>query len=403
MGVAVAIGLVAGASDDSGGGSPFGGGGAPELEAEWSLSSYDFGDHGSFDSADGTVPGTILSTSNGWVTMVEPGTLEATLVSVEPDTGEVHWSTPMPEGRCTSTDPDSILCLTRDGGSQFQLLTLTAETGEVVGDPVPTDLTRVPVLLVPMGGEGWVTLSITAELAGLDLQGRTLWTEQIELGDYEVEWLDVDTAAYASSVILSLGPYVGTVQAGVEGAAVHECRGVAVTPEAWMCQGEDEAVGRAPDGTELWREDWQDYYLVDQYQRIAPVMIVDNWDGTVSAVDPLTGEHAAAVDMGSPEGSFNFLGDTEHPFVLTEDSINLLDTGLTTVLWSAPIRDEYLNIAGGGVIGEVLVIDGESSWGFDLATGDELWRRGFLPYDVMVIDEALVGLRITELLRYALP
>lgn len=401
VGVAVAIGLLVGAGDDSDGGSPFGGG-AAELDTAWTVSSYDLSDHGAFDRADGTVPGAILSTSHGWVSMVEPATLEAVLVSVDPDSGEVQWSTPVPEGRCTSTTPDSILCLTRDGGSQFQLLTVAAETGDPVGDPVPTDLTHVPVFVVPMGTDGLVTLSITAELAGLDLQGSTLWTEQIDLGDYEAEWLDVDTAAYASSVILHLGAYVGTVQASAEGAAVHDCQGVAATPEAWMCQGEDEAVGRAPDGTELWREDWQDYYLVDQYQQIAPVMIVDNWDGTVSAVNPVTGEHAAPVDLSTGR-SFNFLGDAEHPFVLTEDSINLLDAGLTTVLWSSPIRDEYLNIAGGGVIDEVLVVDGESSWGFDLATGDELWRRDFLPYDVMVVDDALAGLRITELVRYALP
>jgi hypothetical protein len=382
----VAIGLLAGASDGSGS-NPFGGGSAPDMDTAWSVDSYDLSDYGTFDSADGTVPGTVLSTSHGWIAMVEPSTLEALLVSVDPDSGSVQWSTPVPEGRCTTTTPDSILCLVRDGAPEFQLL--TRDDG-------------VPVLVVPMGGDAVVTLSISSELAAVDLQGTTLWTQPIDVGDYEVEWLEIDTAAYDASVILHLGGYVGTVQATAEGATLHDCRGVAVTPQAWMCQGEDDAVGLSPDGTELWRADWEDYYVVDQYEHIAPVMIVDNWDGTVSAVDPLTGDHGAAIDLGT-DSSFNLLGDAEHPVVLTDDSVVMLDAELTTVLWTAPIRDEYLNIAGGGVIGETLVVDGEQNWGFDVGTGEERWQRDFLPYDVLVLDDALVGVRINELVRYELP
>ena len=335
--------------------------------------------------------------------MAEPSQLDGEVASLDPDTGEVRWSVPMPEARCTATGEDTIVCLTREGGSQFQLVTLAAEDGQPVGDPVPTDLTHVPVVLVPLADAGLVTFTMDARLTALDLDGSTLWSEPIDLRDYEPDWLQPDVASYGSSTILHLGTYVGTVQASAEGAVVHDCRGVAVTPEAWLCTGDDTAVARAPDGTELWQGDWQDYYLVDQYEHIAPMIIVDNWDGSVSGVDPLTGDHGPAVPIDDDRSSFNLLGDPEHPFVFADASIHLLDADLTTVLWSAPIEDEYLNIASGGIVGDTLAIDAEHSYGFDVATGDMKWERAFLPYDSYVVGEAFVGMRATELMRYELP
>lgn len=383
------------------GGPP--GGYAPELEAQWVVSSYDISkDYGTFDSVDGTLGGELLETSTGWVTMIEPATPEAELVSVEPATGALQWVLPMPEARCTLNE-DALLCLTRSTGAQFELVTVAVDTGQVVGEPVLTDLTHVPVFLVMMGTDAVVTMSMAAELTGVDLQGSTLWSQPIDLGDYEVEWVEPDVAPIGSSVILSMGRAIGTVEAAAEGAVVHPCGDVAVTPEAWMCVGDDDAIGYAPDGSELWRGDWHDYYLVDRYQHIAPVMLVDNWDGTVSSIDPLTGQHGQPIRVGDDDASFNFLGDTAHPLVFTYDSVSLLDADLTTVLWTTPVYDEYLNIAGGGIVGDVVAVDAQHSYGFDLATGEMLWERAFLPYDAYAVGDGFVGVQINELIRYELP
>ncbi len=131
-------------------------------------------------------------------------------------------------------------------------------------------------------------------------------------------------------------------------------------------------------------------------------MLVDNWDGTVSSVDPLTGDHGPAIPIDD-RGYFNFLGDPEHPFVLAEDSVTLLTPDLTSAVWTAPIVDGFLNIAAGGVVGETLVIDAEHSWGLDLADGTRLWERDFLTSDVQIIDDGLYGLASAELIRYELP
>lgn len=405
--VVITIGLIAGAGDrsGSGGGSGPPGGYAPELEADWSVSSDDLtGNYGTFDSAEGSLSGTVLETTTGWVVMVEASTLGATLVSLEPESGDVQWSIPMPEARCTTMSGDTLVCLTRSGGSTFDLVTVDAGSGSLVGDPVPTDIAHVPVFVVPMGDDGLAAFTMRAELVGLDLQGSTQWTEAIDTGDYEIDWIVPDVAPLGSSTILLLGTHIGTVQASAQGAVLHDCRSVAVTEQAWMCTGEDDAVGLDPEGIELWREPWNDYYLVDQYQHIAPVIIVDNGNGTVSRVDPMTGKHGTAIDISDDDSaSFNFLGDTEHPFVFAEDTVSLLDADLTTVLWTSPIDDEYLNIAGGGVAGDILAIDAQHSYGFDLGTGEMLWERAFLPNDAVVVGDAFVGMRATELIRYQLP
>ncbi|WP_420111356.1 hypothetical protein [Pseudactinotalea sp.] len=406
--VVIVIGLIVGVTQGGGtGGSGSGppGGYAPELEADWTLSSQQLlGDYGAFDSPEGSLSGTVLETTAGWIVMLEASTLEARLVSVAPDSGDVQWSIPMPEARCTTSTGDALVCLTRSGGSTFELVTVDASSGAPVGDPVPTDIAHVPVFVVPMGDDGLTAFTMRSELIGLDLQGNTMWREELDTGDYETEWIQPDVARLGPSTILFLGTYVGTVQVDAQGPHMHECRSVAVTEQAWMCTGEDDAVGRDADGAELWREGWQDYYLVDRYQHIAPVIIVDNWDGTVSGVDPLTGTHGALIEVSDdPGASFNFLGDPEHPFVFADDTVSLLDADLTTVLWTSPIEDEYLNIAGGGLAGDTLAIDAQHSYGFDLDTGEMQWERAFLPNDALVVGEAFVGMQGSDLIRYQLP
>jgi hypothetical protein len=405
----VLLGVVIGASvvafTGSGGGGGGGGGGlgaAPDLDEAWVLNSYDHSDYGAWGSADGSIPGSALRTSHGMVAMIEPSTVGASLLSVDPESGDVQWSTPMPEARCAAPDPDTIVCLAREGGSTFELVTVDVVTGEHVGEPVRTEISHVPVMLLPLGTEHLVALSVDKELTALDLQGTTQWQDVLASPDLDTSYVQADVAHYENSVILSLGWLRGTFLLTLEGVTAYGCDSVAATPEAWMCSGEDDAIGLAPDGTELWREDWSDYYLIDRYQHIAPVMLVDNWDGTVSSVDPLTGDHGPAIPL-SEDGSFNFLGDPEHPFVLGDASITLLSPDLTAVVWTAPIVDGYLNIAAGGVVGDSLVVDGEHSWGFDISDGTRLWERDFLTNDVQVIDGGLYGLGINELVRYELP
>lgn len=398
----VVVGVGYSALTGSGGGGGGGLGAAPVLEEAWAVSSYDHSDYGTYDSADGTLPGSILTTSAGLVAMIEPSTLDASLLSIDPGSGSVRWSVPMPEARCAAPDPDTLLCLTRQGGSTFDLVTVDVGTGDLVGEPVPTEISHVPVLLLPLGPDGLVTLSVDKELTALDLAGSTRWEEPLDSPDLDTSYIQADVARYESSLILSFGWLRGTFFVTPEGSTKHDCDSVAATPAAWMCRGEDEAIGFAPDGAELWRADWHDYYLIDRYQYIAPVMLVDNWDGTVSSVDPLTGDHGPAVDLGE-DSSFNFLGDPEHPFVLAEESVSLLSSDLTSVVWTAPVVDGYLNIAGGGVVEDTLVVDGEHSWGFDIADGSRSWERDFLTSDVQVIDDALYGLGINELVRYELP
>lgn len=406
LGFAVAaLVVIAGALSSALGGSGDGDGDlgdAPELDEAWTVSSYDHSDYGTYDSADGTLPGSTLTTSHGLVVMIEPSTVDASLLSLDPGSGSVQWSAPMPEARCTAPDPDTLLCLTRGAGSTFDLVTLDVATGEPVGDPVPTEISHVPVVLLPVGADSLVALSVGKELTAIDRQGATLWEETLDAPDLDTSYVQADVAHYESSLILSFGWLAGTVLVTPEGSTSYACDSVAATPEAWMCRGEDEAIGFAPDGTELWRAGWQDYYLIDRYQHIAPVMLVDNWDGTVSSVDPLTGAHGPAVAMDE-ESSYNFLGDPEHPFVLADSSVSLLSPDLTRVVWTAPVVDGYLNIAGGGVVGDTLVIDGEHSWGLDLADGARRWERDFLTTDTRIIDDALYGLGTNELIRYDLP
>lgn len=408
--VAIGVAMVIGAADRTGSGGGGSGGGppggyAPELEPDWTVASNDItGDYGTFDGADGSVPGAILETAPGWVTMVEASTLTAKLVSLEPTSGDVRWSIPVPEARCTSRGEEAIVCLTRSNGSTFEIVTVDAETGAQVGDPAATEVAHVPVFVAPLGEDGLVVFTMAADLIGLDVQGRTLWSEEIDTHDYEVDWIQPDVASLGDTTILLMGSYIGTAQATADGVVMHDCRGVAVTEQAWMCTGEDDAIGYAPDGTELWREPWNDYYLVDQYEHIAPVIIVDNWDGTVSGVDPLSGKHGPAVEVSDDrDGAFSFLGDPEHPFVFTADTVSLLDADLRTVLWTTPVEDSYLGIAGGGVIEDTLVIDAEHSYGVDVDTGEVLWERAFLPFDAIVVGDAFVGLRASELIRYQLP
>src|SRR5690606_23974282 len=137
-------------SGSGGGGGGGGLGAAPELDRAWSVSSFDHSDYGSYDSADGTMPGSILSTSHGLVTMIEPSTVDASLLSVDAESGDVQWSAPMPAARCTAPDPGPVLCLTRAGGSTFELVTVDVATGEQVGEPIPTELSHVPVVLLPL-------------------------------------------------------------------------------------------------------------------------------------------------------------------------------------------------------------------------------------------------------------
>lgn len=377
---------------------------AGDLEEVWELESDDVtGDWRAFDSVDGTLPGSVLSTSTGWLVLQEASTVDAVLASVDPATGEVQWHTPMPEGRCTQAGADAALvCLTRDDpGAAFRLVTLDPATGDVLGSPVTTTLTHVPVVLVGLG-EGLLTLSVTGSLAALDLDGTMRWEEPLNLPDLDTTYLQPDIARYPDAVVLYLGSYVGTVHATLDGFTTHVCNDVAATPEAWLCVDvdRDEAIGRTPAGETLWTGDWQDYYLVDTYQRIAPVIITDNWDGTISGVDPLTGEHGAPIRVGDGSDNLSFLGDASYPVVTTDSAVALLDEGLTEVLWRTDITDEYLNIAVGGVVNGTIVMDAEHSYGFDPATGEVLWEHNSVGYEVLLLDDVLITISGSALTRY---
>lgn len=222
--------------------------------------------------------------------------------------------------------------------------------------------------------------------------------------DVDLDYLEIEAAHYPESTLLYLGWTIGAVQATVDGEVlVQECRSVAATPDAWVCEGDDEAVGRAPDGTELWSGPWNEYYLIDEYQHIAPVVLTDNGDGSVSAVDPLTGEHGTPIPVGDGTDNLSLVGDADHVGVTTDSALALLDLATSSVLWQTDLRDEYLNIAGAVVIDDVLVMDAESTYGFDLATGDILWERDLLASELRVRDGALVGADWSELIRYELP
>lgn len=403
---AVIVGLLGAAVDDSDD-PPFGGSGHPELDAAWTVDSYDLANgYGSFGTPEGTITDPLLTTSTGWVTMVQPSTPDALLVSVDPDTGAVRWTAGMPEGRCTQTERGvDLVCLTRsDGSSTFQLVTVDPSSGDVVGG-VDVDLPAVPALLLPLG-DGLLTLSVSGVLTGFGLDGVVGWSQPIGLPDLDLSHEQADVATYPDSVLLYFGWIHDTVRITAAGeVTTRPCHSAAATPQAWVCEGESLTIGYAPDGTELWRGDWDDYYLVVAYQHIAPTAIVDNWDGTVSPVDPITGERGPAVRVAADAShNLSLVGsDPDHPIVTTDTDVVLLDAGVTTVLWSQPVTDEFLNIAGGGVVDDQVVIDGELSYGFDLTSGDQLWSRDFLAADVWVHDGALVGYAYNELIRYQLP
>lgn len=393
--------LVAGGGSSSGAG----GSGGSDLEVRWSVEPRALADDwGYFESVDGAQPG-LLPTAGGWVAMVDASTVDAVLGAIDPDDGSVRWSIELPESRCTHTGDDPaapLTCLTRDDpGDPFQVVSIDPVTGDRVGDPLATTLTEVPVLLAPLA-DGLLALSAAGSLTALDADGTVLWHEPVGIADLDTSYLEADLGRYDDAVLLHLGWYRGTVHATVDGFTVRTCRALVVTAEAWVCESndDDETAGYAPDGEMLWSGDWSDYYLVDQYNRITPVAIADNWDGSVSAVDPTTGEKGDPVQVGDGRDNLAFFGDAEHPLVATDDAVALLEPDLTGIRWQTAITDEYLNIANGGLVGDTIVVDGEHSYGLDVGTGDVRWERDFLGGDAAVVEDAWIVLQSHELRRF---
>lgn len=389
------------AVDDTG---TTGGTNPDDLSEAWAVSSYDMSsDYGTFGAVDGTHDGWVLTSSTGWVAMTEPSTPNARLMSLDPDDGAVQWSRDLPESRCSQVAEEELVCLTRPEGSGFELVRVAAGDGALVGDAVPVALSHVPYLITPLA-EGLLVLSADRSLAAVGLDGSIGWTEPVAIpSDVDLGYLEIDSAHYPEATLLHLGWTIGTVHATTDGMSMAACRAVAATPEAWVCESDDETVARAPDGTELWSGDWDDYYLVDGYQRIAPVLVVDNWDGTVSMVDAASGDRGAPLLVASDSQHMNLLGDAEHPVIATEDAVALLDPAGTSVLWQTALTDEFLNIAVGVVVGDVLVMDAANSYGLDLAGGELLWTRDFLATGTYGRDDALVGADWGEIVRYRLP
>jgi len=403
--LAGAAALIAAATGDDDG--PLGGSSADPLPQRWSVDPYDISsDYGTFAAVDGTVTGWLLPTESGWVTMTEPSTPAARLVSLDPVDGAVQWSLDLPESRCTQleTNLDELVCLTRPSGGGFQLVRVGAGDGAFVGDPVAVDLGHVPYLLTPLG-DGLLVLTADRVLSGVGLDGAVRWSAPIPIdSDADLTYLEIDVAHYPDATLLQLGWSNGTVHVTTAGEVrVLSCRAVAATPDAWVCEGDDETTGFAPDGTEQWAGPWDDYYLVDRYQKITPVVLVDNWDGSVSAIDATTGGRGDPVPVTDSSEHFSFLGDADQPAVTAEDSVTMLDPTGANVLWQTHVDDEYLNIAEGAVLDGTLVMSGERTYGFDLVTGEQLWSSDFLTTTLSVHDGALVGTGYGEVTRYEMP
>lgn len=394
-----------------------------DVDIAWSIEPDDIAPdaYAELGSVDGTATGGVLTTTEGWVVRLDGedgygGVPQPDLLAgLDPATGSVQWLRDLPDGHCTQTVPgEDLVCLARLGGdgAPLEILALDPATGDPTSDAVPTQLTEPPAMIAPLG-DGLVVLDADRRFTALAPDGSARWQQPLVAPDWDPEHQLPDVAIYPGAVVVRMPIYDETVHMTEDGRRQQlGCRNLVVTAPAWICEEDlDWTVGRAPDGSELWRTDWHDLHLVSTYQRAIPVAIAEGVTSsapgaagvsTVALVDAATGAvgPASRLDGG---GNLSFLGETAHPVVTTDSSVALLDAAGSGLEWETPVEDEYLSIATGGVAGGVLVVDGEHLHGIDLATGELLWERTATAADVWVLDGVVLGMSAYELERYALP
>ncbi len=375
-----------------------------EIPAVWSVESEDVaGSYGWFESVDGTIGGSLLRTGTGSVGMVDASTVDAVLFSLDRVTGDVQWDRALPESRCTQREPEvDLVCLTRtDVSAAFDLVSIDPATGDL-GDAVPTELRTVPSLMTVIG-DVVVASDSSGRITALADDGATVWTHRWDVEPGDLEWMEIDVARYDGAAVLYPGFTNDTLHLTADGVAVeHQCRAVTATPEAWICEVWDtpeQTLGYAPDGTLLWEQDRNEYYLVDTYGRIGHAALLDQRDGSVALIDPVTGSVTGTVDVGSARDTLTLAGDADHVLIATDDSISLLTADEDGLAWTTPVTDEYLNIARSAVVGDLLVLDGELARGIDLATGDVRWEHDGIHDVVVVHGNAVLTVDLTEVRR----
>lgn len=385
-------------------------GATPSMQAVWALdldalSGSSLADVG---SVDGTVDGTVLVTDAGWVVLVDGYSStsssldsDAVLALVDPDDGEPLWTRELPGARCTLLT-DGLTCLTTQDDT-LSLVRVDLASGDIVGDPVETGLDRAAIVLQPLG-DGLLVVDETGLLTHLGIDGTTVWSEHARLPQWDPDVGTTSTAAYPDAVWVSLR--LGDVLvATTEGIVLRtECRDLSALPDGVICRYDD-TIGYSPTGQQRWTNEFRDPKLIGRYQRVLDVAVADLRDGGIGVLDPMSGEAPVQARLeDTDDWPRSVVGNADHPVVLSEDgAVLLLRPGGAGKVWESEVRDEYLSIAGGGVVDGVVVVDGEYAHGFDLATGETLWRYESPPGDLDVVDGRLLVRGYRSLAVYELP
>ncbi|MFV0252221.1 MAG: PQQ-binding-like beta-propeller repeat protein [Beutenbergiaceae bacterium] len=382
-----------------------------ELSQSWTVDPNAMtGGYGrEFIGVDGSATGTVLSTAQGWVVMAsdeDPSTSDA-LASLDPSAGETQWQVAIDAGRCTQREAgvDLLCVVTQDGSAAPTLLNLDPATGEPIDGSarVDLDLPGPPVLLAPFQ-DGLLALSEDATLTAFDLDGNLIWSDWLGIYDWYPDMDVITVGQYPQSLLITVNGQASTLVLPDGPLPASDCRTVVVADQAWLCDQHGEVYSYGPDGTELWRDHTQDIDLIGQYFGPGAVGVNDNGDGSVSFIDPATGRLGPPVELTDDHESLRLIGDARFPLIAGDTGLSLLSNDGSELLWRADVRDDLLDSAQVAVVNNVLIVGGSDLYGFDAATGEQLWKSGQARVRQMwAHDGALVGSTWEGLSRFQLP
>ncbi|MFV0426509.1 MAG: hypothetical protein ACK5KU_05670 [Beutenbergiaceae bacterium] len=383
------------------------------LEAQWTVDSESLtGEYGyELASVDGSADSPILSTSHGdsgssqWIIRLRDESPQSAdhLVALEPTTGAVTWQREVTDAHCTQTEAAELLCLIDPlEGEAMTLTWLNPESGEPLNEVAAQ--VNEPIELITPFADGLLTLSQSGNLALLNADGTIAWSSPLGVYDWDREQDELYINQYSDSVLITVGSMAVVLVEDDGAQPPRACTALVVTESAWLCEEAGTVTSFAPDGSELWREADYSIHLLNQSGAPSVTAITEHTDGTLSLIEPTTGQLQAPFSLSDDNVTVRQAGDEQTTVLWTEDVVGVIAAdGSQPWRWTSPIRDSGLVIAEIVVVDDTLIIGGRSIHAYDVSSGEYLWRADSTLSQLWARDGALVGTYGGQLIRYQLP
>lgn len=354
----------------------------------------------------------VIVTPQAWVMVIEHGAARA-VVGLDPQTGSPMWEHTLAQAQCSAQPgpDDTVVCLASENGEDWTGHVLRADTGEevntfttpisgawgvhltgaglaVLAESTTRVFDRLTLLDPAEGTEQW-----SVDLLADDETAALLQAIDVDEVEHTVvpqpQWHDVGpnfTLSYASTDLF--------VDATAGEISVLQCYPAIITSGSIGCSSHHETVMYDGDAEQVWAS--------PQVQLARPPVsgehvLVNVADESLWQTEWDSG--AVVAEVGPTESRPIVSGTAEQPFVMHEREV--VAFAESEELWRTTVRGMN-SITTVMVIGDVAIVDGFSTLGLDLATGEDLWVR-YRSGNLRVIDDELVSIGTGEIAVLQLP